>query len=341
MRALLILILVGCSTIPSRGQSLEDVFERVQNSVVTIRVRETGVVSRIPGQVTSVEGVGSGVLIGNDGKILTAAHVVQTADRIEVEFAEGSRRQAEVIASEPLADVALLQLSGLPPFDARVAPLGDSDKARVGSRVFVVGAPLGISHTLTVGHLSARRSDPSGLQGRLRTEFFQTDAAINKGNSGGPMFNMDGEVIGIVSAIVSRSGGSEGLGFAVTSNIARKLLIESPRFWTGTNVIMLTGRIGEVFNIPEGSSGMLVQRVARNSPAETLGLKGGDMVATIAGQEILIGGDIILSVQGLPVLPDSYDDITEKLTEVNPGDEVTVVVLRAGRLVELKARLER
>ena len=341
MRTLWFLILVGCGTVPSRGQSLEDAFERVQNAVVTIRVTEVGLSPRFPGQVTSVVGQGSGVLISADGKILTAAHVVQTADTISVEFPDGSRRTAEVVASEPLADVALLQLTRLPPFDARVAPLGDSDQARVGSRVFVVGAPLGISHTLTVGHLSARRMAPTSLQGRLRPEFFQTDAAINKGNSGGPLFNMDGEVIGIVSAIVSQSGGSEGLGFAVTSNVARKLLLESPRFWTGLDVILLPPDIAGALNVPNGGSGLLVQRVARNSPAEIIGIKAGTLVATIKGQQVLLGGDIVLSVQGIPVLPESYDDISERLTEVRPGDEVTVVVLRSGNLVELKAKLER
>ena len=115
MRTLLFLILVSCGAVPSRGQSLEDAFERVQNAVVTIRVTETGVTARSPGQVTSVEGQGSGVLISADGKVLTAAHVVQTANTIEVEFPDGSRRGAEVIASEPLADVALLQLEWYDP----------------------------------------------------------------------------------------------------------------------------------------------------------------------------------------------------------------------------------
>ena len=167
------------------------------------------------------------MLISKDGKVLTAAHVVQTADTVSVEFPNGEIVKAKVVSSEPPADIALLQLERVPA-SAVVAKLGDSDQVGVADQIFVVGAPYGISHTLTVGHISARRT-PGGEQSELGlAEFFQTDAAVNQGNFGGPMFNMNGEVIGIVSHILSQSGGFEGLGFAVRWLGSRSRAISRP-----------------------------------------------------------------------------------------------------------------
>src|SRR2546428_13848763 len=217
------------------------------------------------GSPVSVGGLGSGVLISPDGKILTAAPVVQTADAIEVEFLTGEPLRAPVLSSEPSADVALLQLEKAPrgPF---VAKIGDSDSVEIGAPVFVVGAPLGASHTLTVGYISARRKPNATLSGMSRAEFFQTDAAINQGNSGGPLFNMQGEVIGIVSYILSHSGGSEGLGFAVTSKVARQLL-EQKSFWSGVSGYMLSGDLAQGFNVPPPGGGPPGAAVAAGSPA--------------------------------------------------------------------------
>ncbi len=183
---------------PAPAQSLSDVFERVNSAVVTVRTTE-----REPGpggqrNTVSVAGQGSGVLISNDGKVLTAAHIVDVASEIEVEFPEGERVRARVVASEPDADVALLQLERAPA-GAAAARLGDSDRARIGDRVFIVGAPYGISRTLTMGHVSGRHRPGKVWDRFALAEFLQTDAAINRGNSGGPMFSMDGEVLGVVS----------------------------------------------------------------------------------------------------------------------------------------------
>jgi S1-C subfamily serine protease len=147
---------------------------------------------------------------------------------------------------------------------------------QIGEQVFVVGAPLGITHTLTVGHLSARHKPNATFSGMLTAEFFQTDAAINRGNSGGPMFDLKGEVIGIVSSILSQSGGSDGLGFAATSNIARRLLLDEPSVWSGLDGYLLIGEAARAFNLPVGfEAGLLVQRVALGSPADQLGVRGG------------------------------------------------------------------
>jgi serine protease Do len=332
-----LLFILICAAAPPAGAAtspLSEVFKRVDPAVVEIHTRETDLPRMPMGQPVSVAGLGSGVLISADGKILTAAHVVQTADAIEVQLLTGETLRAKVLSSEPTADVALLQLEK-PPKTPFVAKIGDSDAVEVGDSVFVVGAPLGVSHTLTVGYVSARRRPNATLSSMSRAEFFQTDAAINQGNSGGPMFNMQGEVIGIVSYILSHSGGSEGLGFAVTSKVARQLL-EQKSFWSGVDGYMLSGDLAQVFNVPPPGAGLLVQRVAAGSPAERLGLKGGSIKATIGDEDVIVGGDIILDIQGISLsAPNSIAIVRQKITSLNPGEAVTVTVLRGGKTITL------
>ncbi len=316
-------------------QTLSEVFKRVNPAVVEIYTKETEVARGGLTQPVNVAGLGSGVLISPDGKILTAAHVVQTADEIQVQFLTGEKLKAKVVSSEPTADVAMIQLER-PPRGPFVAKIGDSDAVEVGEQVFVVGAPLGVSHTLTVGVISGRRKPNATFSGMSRVEYFQTDAAVNQGNSGGPMFNMDGEVIGIVSYILSHSGGSEGLGFAITSKVARQLMLEQKSFWSGLNGYMITGDLAQVFNIPPPGAGLLVQKVAAGSPAEQIGLKGGSVTATIGDDELVVGGDIILTVQGVSLSgPDSLFVVRQKITELHPGDLATVTVLRGGKTYTL------
>jgi S1-C subfamily serine protease len=270
---------------------------------------------------------------------MTAAHVVQIADKIEVKFPDGETILAKVISSEPLADVAMLKLEKVPE-GAVVAELGDSDLMDVGSEVFVVGAPYGLSHTLTVGHISARHK-PYTMPSALLGEFFQTDAAINKGNSGGPMFNMKGKVIGIVSHILSKSGGYEGLGFATTSNTAQELLLEKKPFWAGVEGIMLTGKLAKALNLPQ-STGMLVQQIADGSPADQVGLRGGVIPITIGNKPMLLGGDILLEIMGVSFSEDgSYLKIKEALHKLPEDGGVTMKVLREGKIKELSGTIER
>jgi S1-C subfamily serine protease len=332
---------VSISAPAQEDESLADVYERVHMSVVTIKtVGKQGTVDAA-GQVRLESGLGSGVLISDDGKIMTAAHVVQTADEVAVGFVGGVTRKARILGSVPLADVALIQIEGEVPAAAKVAPLGDSGAPRVGSRVFVIGSPQGVTHTLTVGHLSARRVREFSVPGCEKFELLQTDAAINQGNSGGPLFDMQGNVIGIVSHIVSRSGGSEGLGFAIGSNVARALLLERPILWSGIDSVMLSGPAARAFQLPEGRNGALVQRVAEGSLGARLGIRGGEVPATIAGQELLIGGDVILEVMDLPVDgKDFYPKCVELLDGMEPKDTLRVLILRGGEERTLGARLE-
>ncbi|MEO0650166.1 MAG: trypsin-like peptidase domain-containing protein, partial [Planctomycetota bacterium] len=175
---------------------LADVFERVAPAVVTVRT-----LTEIPGAIPSVfgvrrasAGVGSGVLVAESGHILTASHVVHTADQVEVEFLRGERIEARVIATDPSADLACVELVSAPPAYVRPVELAGLSTVRVGEPAFVVGAPLGITHTLTVGHVSALRRGAPGLEGLRPLGLIQTDAAISPGNSGGPLFDLDGHV---------------------------------------------------------------------------------------------------------------------------------------------------
>jgi S1-C subfamily serine protease len=312
---------------------LVEVFKRVNPAVVEIHTLETHVLPGSEGGTRRAAGLGSGVLISRDGKVLTAAHVVQTADAIEVELLTGEKVSAKVVSSEPEVDLAYLKLDSVPRGQL-AASLGDSDRIQVGSPVFVIGAPFGLSHTLTVGHVSGRHrlGAAGGIAGG---EVFQTDAAINEGNSGGPMFNMDGEVIGIVSRILSASGGSDGLGFAITSNVARRLLTEKS-FWTGISGVVLSGDLATVFNVPPPGVGLLVQRIAAGSPAEQAGLREGSIGARIGDEDLLVGGDIVLTVMGISLdRPDFLAAVREKAAASRPGEALEIVVLRGGAIVTL------
>jgi S1-C subfamily serine protease len=312
------------------AQDVGDVFRRVNAAVVIIHANWQEQAGR--GEAAKVREVGSGFLVSREGRVITASHIVQTADKVTVEFLDGEKIQATVVASEPAADVALLQLAH-PPTQTVVAPLGDSDKAQVGDKVFVIGTPYGIGHTLTVGHVSARYRP--GLYGAMvLAELLQTDAAINPGNSGGPMFNLAGQVIGVASHNISKSGGFEGLAFVVSINVAKRLLLEEPSFWSGLVGIMLTGDLAKALNLPQ-PAGVLVQQVAANSPAAQLGLRPGTITATIDGRALLVGGDVILAVLGVPIGQESYQERRERVSRVPPGAAVTVTVLRDGQLVTL------
>jgi S1-C subfamily serine protease len=229
--------------------------------------------------------------------------------------------------------VSLLKIEEVPD-GAVVAVLADSDRTRVGEQVFVVGAPYGLARTLTVGHLSGRLK-PGQVSARFElAEFLQTDAAINQGNSGGPLFNGAGEVIGIVSHLISKSGGFEGLGFVVASNTARRLLLEQPVPWSGIDAILLEGDMLRIFNLP--APGLLIQRVAEDSPAEKIGLRGGFTRAVFGDRTLILGGDVILEVQGVPV----KEFIRRSgITGLTSGTRFTLTRMRAGRIETLSGTL--
>jgi len=322
---------IFCMTTSVQAASYAKVFKKVDSAVVVIHSQE-----KAPGASSNqatMKSLGTGMVVSKEGLIMTAAHVVQMSDKLIVEFVDGGKFPAHVVSSSVVADVSLIKLNQLPD-QLHIAKLGNSDKIDIGDEVFVIGTPYGVKHTLTVGHLSGKRL-ASILGPQLgEIEFLQTDAAINKGNSGGPLFNRKGQVVGIVSHIKSASGGSEGLGFATSINVARRLLLEEKAVWTGLDIIPIEGDLAAALNVPSG--GMLVQRVARNSLGYFLGLRAGKLPITIGNQRILIGGDVMLSLNGIQ-LNETEDALKarDELIKLPYGSRIDVEVLRAGQVKAL------
>ena len=336
-----ILLIWWTSPAASQGQDFSDLFDKANDSVVVIRAKGreiTGSTGGTSGAVRFGE-TGSGVLVSADGKIVTAAHVVHSMDEITIEAVGGEQVPARVIASEPAADLSLLQIDRIPK-GLVVAPLGNSDHVKVGNQVIVIGAPYGLDYSLSVGWISHRWSPGTVYKNMPLAEFFQTDAAINTGNSGGPMFNMAGEVIGIVSHVISKSGGSEGLGFAVTINTVKEILLEKRPFWAGLEGTVLAPDLADLLNM-SGRRGYLLKTVPKGSPADALGLRGGTTVATIEGQQHVLGGDLVLDIDGIPM--DSAENITRILRHLGalgPGLQYVVRALRGGREITLTGRIQ-
>ena len=332
--ATLALALLFAAPSLGEGESLHDAYRRVSTSVVVIRARGQEVTA--DGTVRFKE-VGSGVLISPDGKVATAAHVVQTMDNITVEFLGEEPVPARVIASEQLADISILQVSVVPR-DVTVAKLADSDPVLVGDPVFIIGAPYGLSYSLSEGIVSARWAANTVTKDFPLAEFFQTDAVINTGNSGGPMFSRAGDLIGIVSHNITKSGGSEGLGFVVTSNTVRSLLVDRNRGFFGFDAMLVSGAMAQALNVPQ-SGGFLVKQVVKDSVGGRLGLKGGDRIGIVEGQQIVVGGDILLSVQGITFA--SAEDrakVLKALETLQVGQDLRVTVFRGDKIEALTTK---
>jgi S1-C subfamily serine protease len=315
----------------AEAQNLDDIFRKVKASVVVVRSKGRDVGA---GGVTRFNETGSGVLISDSGRVMTAAHVVNGMDEITVEGIAGEVVRATLISSNAAADIALLQLERVTAA-MRVAQRGDSDTVQIGQQVMVIGAPYGLAYSMSVGWISARWPPNSIFRDMPLAEFFQTTATINTGNSGGPLFNMAGEVIGIVSQNISKSGGSEGLGFIVTINTAEKVLGDRKVFWAALQGTILTGDLAAIFNVP-ASAGFLVKTVAQGSMAWNMGVAGGNRIVTIGGKEIALGGDIILSVEDIPVVSeDNIEKIRNQLAAAPLDSPIKMKVLRAGKIIEL------
>jgi S1-C subfamily serine protease len=332
--ATLVVALLFVAPSLGEGETLAEAYQRVSTSVVVIRAQGQEVTA--DGTVRFKE-IGSGVLISPDGKVATAAHVVQTLENITIEFLGEEPVPARVIASEQWADISILQVSVVPR-GATVSKLADSDPVVVGDSVFLVGAPYGLSYSLSQGVVSARWAPNTVTKDFPLAEFFQTDAVINTGNSGGPMFTRAGELIGIVSHNITKSGGSEGLGFVVTSNTVKSLLVERKRGWFGVDLILVSGAMAQAFNLPQ-SGGFLVKQVVKDSVGGRLGFKGGDRIGIVEGQQIPVGGDILLSVQGITFA--SADDrakVLKALETLQVGQDLRVTVFRGDKIVELTTK---
>jgi serine protease Do len=322
---------VVAAAAPAWPQTLGELYRKASPSVVVIRAKGKEVSS---GGVVRFGEIGSGVLASPDGKVVTASHVVHGMEDITVEFLGRDPVRARLIGFQPGADLALLQLDVVPR-DAPVAALADSDGVEVGDPVFIVGAPYGLTYSLSSGIVSARWKPNTVNHAFPLAEFFQTDATINTGNSGGPMFNKAGEVIGIVSHMITKSGGSEGLGFVITANSVKRLLFEKRPFYLGVDGQIVSEAMSQLLNVPQ-AGGFLIKTVVKGSLGEQLGLLGGDRLATIDGQSLVLGGDVILAAQGIEVR--TIEDLIRAARAIRdqpPGREVRMRVLRAGKVVEL------
>jgi len=330
-RSVLALALLILAPTLAAAETLGEAYRRINPSVVVIRAKGSEVTEE---GVSRFREIGSGVLISADGKVATAAHVVHTMEEVAVEFLGEDPAPARVIASEPRADISILQVSVVPR-DAVVAKLTDSDPVRVGDTIFIIGAPYGLAHSLSAGIISARWEPDTVNRDFPLAEFFQTDAVINTGNSGGPMFTRAGELIGIVSHNITKSGGSEGLGFVVTSNTVRKLLLEQHRRWYGLDLMLVTGGMAEALKVPQ-PGGFLVKQVVKESLAGQIGLRGGNRIGIVEGQHLVVGGDIILAVQDMTVASnEDMAKVLKTLEKIKPGDELRVKILRDDKVEEL------
>jgi serine protease Do len=281
-----------------------------------------------------LRGLGTGMVIDERGHVLTNNHVVAGATLIEVVMADGNRHRATLVGRDPKTDLAVVKIPASPSLPHLT--LGDSDKAEVGDWVIAIGHPRGLDQTVTQGIISAKHrhgiTDPTGYQ-----DFIQTDAAINPGNSGGPLLNLYGEVIGVNAAIATQSGGSEGIGFAIPSNmalhVARALIASGKveRGWLGVSVDDLTPERVKSLGLP-APKGALIAEVAPGGPAERSGLKRRDVVLSVGGRAIEDGSDLRNAIAGVP----AGSDLT--LTVWRSGAKQEVVV-RTGSMQEATSRL--
>jgi len=289
----------------------------------------------------AVEGAGSGFLIDPRGYVLTNYHVVQGAQTIEVVLGDRSRYAGKFIGADQRNDVALVKID--PKGKTLTAlTLGDSGKLQVGQKVLAIGNPFGFQSTLTTGVVSALGRTVQTSETTFIDEAIQTDASINHGNSGGPLLNSHGEVIGINSAIYTPSGTAAGIGFAIPINTARQIaqdLITEGRVhraYLGVGTLPLSGGLAEALDLPV-KEGLLVVSLARGGPGEQAGLRGGNRTVVIGMQRLPIGGDVIVALDGKPAV--NQLDVNVALNRKRPGEKITVTVYRGDKKMDIEVTL--
>ncbi len=320
---------------PGTDEGVTAVYRRVGPAVLNI-TSSTTAVDPFFGQEMPEQGTGSGVIIDDQGNILTNNHVVAGAGRLEVALADGTKVPAQVVGRDPGNDLAVIRAS-IPKEKLAVAPLGRSSGLQVGESVVAIGNPFGLDQTATHGIISAtgRRLPQSGA--RALANLIQTDAAINPGNSGGPLLNLRGEVIGINTAIQNPTGERVfvGVGFAIPIDTAKRFLpdmlagktVEHP--WLGLSGLQITPERAKELGLSV-QEGVLVLQAVRGGPAVQAGLRGG-------GTATPAGGDIITSVDGRAVR--KVEDLVDYVDTKSVGDTVTLTILRSGARQTLSVRL--
>jgi S1-C subfamily serine protease len=288
-----------------------------------------------------VEGAGSGFLIDAGGHILTNNHVIEGAQTIEVTLGDQSRYKAKLIGTDTRSDIALIQID---PKGRKITPLplGDSRNLLVGQRVLAIGNPFGFQSTLTTGIVSSLGRTVQTSDTTFIDDAIQTDAAINRGNSGGPLMNSQGEVIGINSAIFSPSGTTAGIGFAIPINTAKRVANELITQGRVRRAVMgIEGRaiwpdLAEALSLTV-QQGLLVERVVPNGPAAKAGVRGGTRSVLAGLQELRIGGDVLIAINGKAIT--NQNDLNLMLNRSQPGDTVTLTLLRDGKRINVPVTL--
>jgi len=312
---------------------LINLFERVGPSVVHIQI--------VTNQGDS--GSGSGFFYDTNGHIVTNNHVVEDATDISVVLADETQWPAEVVGTDPDADLAVIRISTLP-VSAVPATLGDSDQVRVGQWAIAIGNPFGLERTVTRGIVSALGRVFPQETGYSIANMIQTDAAINPGNSGGPLLDLRGRVIGVNTMIVSETGASAGLGFAIPVNMVKKVvpaLIAEGRYdhpWLGIHGYTISAALVETLNLPV-NRGAIISEVTAGGPSERAGLRGGSRTLTVPGyvEPVSAGGDIIVAIDGNPVT--GMDTVISYLDRTEAGQVVTLEIIRGGNRLTVEVTL--
>jgi serine protease Do len=346
------------STLTDIEAILENVYTEVNQSIVNVRVVQKQEVAlptvpEIPGfpdsgspfsqgpQEYYSKGLGSGFVWDLDGDIVTNNHVVSGADEISVTFQDGTTVSGEVIGSDVDSDLAVVKVD-VAADKLQPVQLADSAQVKVGQLAVAIGNPYGLEGTMTVGFVSALGrllpvdSASSGDSTYSIPDVIQTDAPINPGNSGGVLVDRDGSVMGVTSAIISSSGANAGIGFAIPSNIVKKVvpvLIKNGHYehpWLGISCLSLNPDIADAMGLDLDQRGALVVDVIPDSPADNAGLQGSDQQITIDGDQIRVGGDVIIGIDNQPVLT-SDDLVTYLARSTEVGQSITLSILSQGK----------
>jgi putative serine protease PepD len=327
----------------SGGKTISQIYEASKRGVV--QVLATSVVSSNPFfGAQEQRAQGSGFVIDKSGHVVTNYHVVEGAKTVQVSFSDNDRMDARVIGTDPSTDIAVLKIKKAEGRALAPIPLGDSDAVKVGDAVVAIGNPFGLERTVTAGIVSAlqrRITAPNGFQ---IDEAIQTDAAINHGNSGGPLLNADGDVIGVNAQIESESGGNVGIGFAIPVNTVREVaeqLISAGKVehaYLGVEMTTITQDLANNFRVPI-DKGVLVEHVRAGSPAADAGLKGGTTQVVLAGTTYWLGGDVITKADGQTL--QTTDDLASVVTSKKPGDSLQLEVHRGQTTMNVTVELGR
>jgi len=287
------------------------------------------------------QGSGSGSIIDTKGNILTNHHVVANAQKLEVTLADGSKWPAKLVGSDQDSDLAVIKVDA-PKERLKIIPMGDSKNLKIGQKVLAIGNPFGLQRTLTTGIISSLGRTIRSESGMLMEDIIQTDAAINPGNSGGPLLNSDGEIIGINSAIISPSGGSVGIGFAIPVNTAKRIIPEliSKGYvtysWIGATIQTLIPEVAKDLKL-KIERGAMIAEVVKGGPADKAGLKGGSQRVQVGNVIVVVGGDIVVKADQSDVK--TNDELIRYVREKKPGSTMVLKVYRKDKFEDVKVTL--